>query len=556
MNAMAESFKGLGKVKLGLMTAVGIGLLGLFALVGLRVSSPAFSPLYTNLTLQDSAKIVSELEKQNVPYELRANGAEVLVPNDKVLRLRMGMAQAGLPSGGSIVGYEIFDKSETFGSSNFVMNVNAMRALEGELARTIGSFTQVDQARVHLVVPKRELFTRDRQEPSASVWVKLRGNQELSKSEIASITHFTSAAVPGLRTSRITVVDSNGRLLARGDGDDSSAAAASSAEEFRVNYENRIKQTLEDLIEKVVGPGRVKAEVAADMNFDRIVTKSEKYDPDGQVARSVQSNSTRDNSEEKEGKDAVTVANQLPNSAGTSNQNSPQNKRQSEKSDETTNYEISKTVQEHAKEGGTVNKISVAVLVDGNYSAPDADGNQTYTPRSDEELKRIQSLVKTAIGFDEKRGDTVEVVNMQFNQVKEEVVAESFFEKFRHQTEGIIQTLIIAVVLILAILLVLRPAIMHVVRNTTPASDKTADALAALEAPNPAMRLPGAGAGAFTPPSTGESEIQFEEDDTMVNLNNIKGRVRSSAIKKVNDMVEKNPDESVNVVRQWMLREA
>lgn len=554
MNPMVDSLKGLGKVKLAIMSAVAIALLGFFALVALRVSAPAFSTLYSGLALQESAKIVTELEKQGVPYELRANGAEILVPNDRVLRMRMSMAELGLPSGGSVVGYEIFDKSETFGSSNFVMNINALRALEGELARTIGSFTQVENARVHLVAPKRELFAREKQEPSASVWLKLRGSQELSKGEIASITHFVAAAVPGLKVSKITVVDSFGRLLARGDGDESVGALASTAEEYRIAFETRMKSNLEELIEKIVGPGRVKVKVTADINFDRVVTNSEKYDPEGQVARSVQSTSERENAEDKEGRDAVTVANQLPTSAGTAGQGGPQSNRNAEKSEETTNFEISKTVQNHVKEGGSVNKISVAVLLDGNYTT-DTEGNQTYNPRPEEEIQRITSLIKTAIGFTEARGDTVEVVNMQFTNPQEETVEESFFEKFRHQFEGILQTLIIAVVVILVIMLVIRPAIMHMIRSGASASARTADGLAALEAPAMGVRLPSAAGGGGGYGAAADAGLEMEEDDTMVNLQNIKGRIRSSAIKKVTEMVDKNPDESINVMRQWMLKE-
>lgn len=564
MADMADTFKGMSKIQLGIMAAVGLALIGFFALITLRVSAPGMAPLYTNLAVEDSGKIVSQLESMNVPYELRANGTEILVPSDKALRLRMSMAEAGLPSGGSVVGYEIFDKSDTFGSSQFVMNVNMLRALEGELARTIGSFKQVESARVHLVMPKRELFNREKQEPTASVAIKLKGAQELSKSEIAAVTHFVASAVPGLKSANVTVVDSFGRLLARGTGEDTVGALAASSEEYRVAFETRLKDKLEDLVEKIVGPGKVKVQVAADINFDRVVTNSEKFDPDGQVARSVQSTSEREDSKESEKNDTVSAGNQLPNAAAGKGEGGASNTNATEKSDETTNYEISKVVQNHVKEGGTVNKLSVAVLVDGNYTGEDKE-NLTYTQRSEEELQRINALVKSAIGFDEKRGDSVEVVNMQFNKTADEQTEESFLDSFKHELEGIVQTLIIAGVAILAILLVIRPAILHMIRST-PGGMAVGGGERALEsvAGYGALAIPGGGVAPVRLPSMpgaaasggGDSGMVEEEDDSLIDVQNVKGRLRSSTLKKVSDMVDKNPDETLNVMRQWMVREA
>lgn len=555
MEPLINTLKSFGKIRLAIMATVAVGLIAAFALIAIKASSPALSPLYTNLAPEDSAKIASELGKLGVPYDVDANGSVIRVPSERVLRLRMTMAQVGLPSNGSVVGYEIFDKSETFGSSNFVLNVNMLRALEGELARTIGSFNQVESARVHLVVPKRELFTREKQDPSASVALKLRGAQELSKQEVAAITNFVAAAVPGLKPSHVTVVDNNGRLLARGDGQDTVGAIATATEEYRVAYENRTREMIEELIGKIVGPGKVKVQVAADINFDRVVIDSEKFDPEGQVARSVQSTSGTENSSENEGKDSVTVANQLPGAQNGGHGGST-SKRNNEKSDEITNYEISKVTQKQVKEGGSINRLSLAVLVDGTYTE-DATGKKVYSPRSDEELKRLETLVRSAIVFDEKRGDTVQVVNMPFTQTEEVTATENFLDVFKHQMEGIIQTLIIAGVAVLAILLVLRPAILHLMKHTAPA-ERGEEGLAAIGGATDLMRLPsgvaglsgGSAAGAFA--GTGGEE----EDDGLIDLENVKGRLKSSTVKKVMDAVDKNPDETMGVVRQWMIKEA
>lgn len=558
MDSLLASLRGFGRTKLAMMAAVAVVLIGGFAMVAMRVSSPALAPLYSNLSAEDSSKIATELGKIGIPYELRNNGADVYVPSERVLKMRMTMAEQGLPSNGSIVGYEVFDKTETFGSSQFVMNINIQRALEGELARTIGAFRSVESARVHLVLPKQEMFTKDKRDASASVAVKLRGGQELSKHEIASITHFVAAAVPNLKPSRITVVDSYGRLLARGDGDEGIGAMASMTEEFRVAYENRLRDTLENLIEKVVGPGKVKVQISAIMNFDRVTVDSEKFDPEGQVARSVQSTSERDDAQEAQGKDAVSVANNLPAAQAQGGAGNT-SKRAGEKSEETTNYEISKTVERRVQEGGTVKRMSVAVLVDGLYK-DDAGGEKQYSPRSEEELKRIESVVRTAAGIDEKRGDTLEVVNMQFSSVSiAEEEGGSFLAQLKYQFEGIIQTLIIAGVAILAIMVILKPAIQHLMKLTAAASERAAEGMASIGGPVAplSIRLPGmagAGGGVAIPnvAAMGGGGVE-EEEDSMIDLANIKGRVRSSTLKKVVEVVDKSPEEAMNVMRQWII---
>lgn len=554
MSALGDTVKGMNKAKIAMMLAAAFIMVGFFVVLALRMSTANMAPLYSGLSLADSSKIITELEKTNTPYQLVANGTEILVPVDRVLRLRMDMAGQGIPSGGSIVGYEIFDREDTFGSSSFVMNINMARALEGELARTIGSLTNVDSARVHLVLPKRELFARDREQPSASVTIKMRGGHALERGEVTSITHLIASSVPGLSASKVTVVDNHGRLLARGDGGDGLEAAASTAQEHRMLYERRLEQTLEDLLEKAVGLGKVRVQVAADMNFDRIVTNSEKYDPEGQVARSTQSSTERESAQDKASGGDVSVAGNLPGGAA-AGAGAGGSARTVEQSNETTNYEISKTVQNHISEGGKVNKLSVAVLVDGTYTSDD-EGKQTYAPRSEDELKKLKTLISSAIGYDEKRGDTIEIVNMQFSQESITVGEASFFERFKLEMQSIIQTLIIAVVAILAILLVLRPAVTQLIKQAQAPSERVAGELASLESPGgeaaagaPAARLPGGGI-----PGGGGMPGAPEQPEMMIDVANIKGGMKSSSMKKINEVVEKYPEETMGVLRQWVAR--
>lgn len=549
MGAIADAVTGMNKSKLGAVLAVAILTIGFFVLITYKLTSADMVPLYSNLSLKDSASIVTELEKSGVPYNLTAGGTQILVPADRVLRLRMSMAEQQLPGGASIVGYEIFDRSETFGSSNFVMNVNMMRALEGELARTIGSLAGVDVARVHLVMPKRELFSRDKAKPSASVTIKMRGGQDLERSEVTAIAHLIASAVPGLEASAVTIVDGNGKLLARG-GSDNADAMADTTQEQRVAFETRLQQTLENLLEKVVGPGKVRVQVSADMNFDRIITNSETFDPNGQVARSTQSSSETENANEGGDEKSVSVTENLPQQAASGGGENKSN-RQTEHSDETTNFEISKTVKNHISEGGTIKKLSVAVLVDGTYSGED---NKTYAPRPDEEIAKLRSLVVTAIGFNEERGDKIELVNMPFNQDGTTIEEASFFDRFKLEVQGIAQTLIIALVAILAILLVLRPAVVQLVKQTQSPSGQLSSDLGALEAPGGQGRI-GAPAMGHLPAGEGGGMAGGESDST-IDVANIKGGMKSSSIKKVNEIVEQYPEETMNVLRQWMLRQA
>ncbi len=551
MSDMVQTLKDLGQTRLALMAGVSLALIAFFIFLSLRIASPTMEPLYSNLSMEDSGTIAQELDKRAVKYELRANGTQILVPAEEVLKLRVGLAQQNIPSNGSIVGYEIFDRSEALGSSNFVMNVNMLRALEGELARTIGSFQKVEQARVHLVTPKRELFTRDKQDPTASVVLKLRGGT-LTKSETDAITHLVATAVPGLKPTKITIVDNQGHMLARGGDDENSAElAASNADEYRVSYETRMRKTIEDLLGQSVGSGKVKAQISAEIDFDRVVRNSETFDPEGQVARSVQSNNEKESSNDNQNAQSVSAGNNLPASQGQGGAGGNASQRTVEKGDETTNYEISKTTENHVKETGTVKKMSVAVLVDGVYSL-DASGNQVYAPRSEAELKQLTSLVKSAIGFDEKRGDSVEVVNMRFTQEVETIPTERAFDWMKTDLKNIIQTLVLGGVAMLVILLIIRPLINRAIESSATAAQLAEQEKAVLAGPGLSSHSSDLALtyGGDTGPS-GPSLLAGEDDEDLVAIDHLRNRGRQSNVRKITEVIDRNPDEAMNVLRQW-----
>jgi flagellar M-ring protein FliF len=408
VSALAQTLNNLGTGRVAAIIGVGIGLIAFFVFMTSRLGTPGgMVMLYGNLDPADSGQIAAKLESQQIPYELKAGGTQIFVPNEDAPRLRLSLNQEGLTGSGTI-GYELFDDANALGTTSFVQRINQVRALEGELSRTIKSIDNVKNARVHIVLPQRELFSRDSKEPSASIVLKLSGR--FSKAQVQAVQNLVASSVPGLTTARISIVDDKGNLLARGDASEGDGTATpADADELRNTYETRMAHTIEELIERSVGFGKVRAEVNADMDFDRIVTNSEIYDPNGQVVRSTQTVEEGANSTESDNASAITVADNLPNAqneeiGGTG----PTAASSSSRTEETVNFEISKTIKNHIRETGTINKLSVAVLVDGTYTT-DADGNAIYEPRSEEELQQFGKLVRSTVGYDKKRGDIIEV---------------------------------------------------------------------------------------------------------------------------------------------------
>ncbi|MBL0318908.1 MAG: flagellar M-ring protein FliF [Alphaproteobacteria bacterium] len=538
MDALLNVLKGLGPVKLAIMALVTVVLLGVFAIISFKLSAPTLVPLYSGLAPADGSKIVQELEARKIPYKIVGDGTEVLVPAEQVPQLRMNLAAAGIPSSGSIVGYEIFDKADALGTSNFLYNINNKRALEGELSRTIMSFDTIDNARVHLVIPKRVLFEQEAQEPRASIILKIKGKQNLSRSQIQAISHLVVTAVPGLKLENITIVDTTGRPLKLGVKDELSLSGGSGeAQDYQVMIEQRLKQSVESLVAQTIGEGKIKAHVTADINFDRVVTNSETFDPDSQVARSVQTIEENENANNKEGAGNVSVANNLPNQENGGSQGA-QSSSNNQKVDETTNFEISKTVKNQISESGTIKRLSIAVLVDGTYSADPKTGKQMYAARSEDELSKIRALASSAVGFKKERGDTIEVINMPFERQIEEVKDDKL-AWLKDDFQNLMQTLIIGVVVILAILLIIRPMV-----------NKAFEASATAEAEE--ARLLG------TQEVTNFVDIVTEDlplDDDMMDINNTdqaSARVKTMTIKSVNEAIQKHPDEALSVMRTWL----
>ena len=546
MNGLVEFVRTLGAARIAAMAAVTVALVGFFVVVGMRVTAPTMAPLFTELSMEDSNRVVKELESQGIAFEIRGDGSTVLIPKDQVTRARMRLAEAGLPRGGS-VGYEIFDKSETLGTTSFVQNVNHLRALEGELARTIRSLDRVSAARVHLVIPERQLFQRDRQEPSASIVLRVRS--QLEQTQVRAIRHLAASAVRGLKPERISIVDEQGRLLADGAGA-SEAGIAPMLDERNFSYEQRLKNQLESIVTSIVGPGRARVTVAAELDYTRIQQTSDRYDPESRVVRSTQNREEAAQSDQAAKEEGVSASTQLPGANQAAAAAQPAGNRDSNrKSEEVVNYEISRTTRTEVIEPGRVKRLSVAVLVDGNYKKGANSNEVTYEPRPQEEIDRITALVRSAIGFDEKRGDRIEVVNLRFAEVAgtPQIIEDGgFMSMLRFTTDDImhaVNLLVVAILSLLVLLFVVRPLVRRVV---TP--DETA--VRALPAAEPVLvrqeierANPVPPAPLVPPENRATRQIEFAQ---------MQGEVHQQSIQKVGELASRNPYETVSILRQWM----
>jgi len=539
--------KSLGAARLAAMAAVTLALIGFFSFLVVRMSAPQMVPLFTDLTVEDSSSIVKDLERQAIKYELKSDGATVMVPKDQVARLRMKLAEAGLPKGGG-VGYEIFDKSDALGATTFIQNINHLRALEGELARTIRSIDRVQAARVHLVLPERPLFSRDKVEASASIVLKVRG--ALEPQQIRAIRHLAASAVNGLKPERVSIVDETGRLLADG-AKSANALEGAGADERKIAYENRLRGEVETIVSSIVGPGHARVQITADFDVNRITQTSDKFDPDGRVVRSSQTREEQSPAGEGTPQGPVSVGNELP--GADRNANAAGGARdQNRKSEEIVNYEISRVTKTEVIEAGRVNRISAAVLVDGIYSKNDK-GEAVYQPRSKEEIDRIAALVRSAIGFDAKRGDQLEVVNLRFAETTPVPINEptNWMSVFQFTKDDIMRGAELGVMSLLGLivlLMVVRPLVRRIITPDMP------------EAARPALAAP-AGITNNGGPSVAivgaEEQVAISNrTSAMIDIAKVQGQVHAQSVQKVGEIAEKNPHEAVSIIRNWLHEEA
>jgi len=553
-----EFFKQVGAARFGVMAGVAAVLTAFFLYVAGVVTDPPKSILFSGLESREAAAVTAKLDGL-IPgkYDVK-DGGTILVPADQVTKLRMTLAQDNLPAAG--IGYEIFDKSDAFGTTAFVQNINQLRAIEGELARSIQTIEGIQSARVHLVIPERQIFSREEQSPSASVVLKSR--TKLDRGQVGAIQHLVAAAVAGLSAQRVAIVDDAGTLLAGGDGSTGGAATSAEQDQQTSDYEERVRTRIESLVGSIVGVGHVRAQVTADMKFDHTNTTTEQYDPDSKVLRSNQT-VERNASDANGGSQAVSVANQLPGGAQGGGAGGDGNKSSSGSTEETNNYEINKTVTTSTNDSGALKRLSVAVVVDsGAPTKPD--------------MAKISELVKSAMGYDAGRNDQVSVSNMAFAKLDAGDTTPA--EKPLLGLDSaywfkIIEAGILCLTALLIALFVLRPLINKVFAaqnggvasyapDGTPLAANGSPVAGALPAPG----SPAAAGGVAALPAPGNSGVTVVRNGTVVeqdgplvalksggiDLSQIEGGFGENSIKKVGEVVSAHPEEALSIIRTWL----
>lgn len=574
MQGLLDFLKSLGAARLAAMGAVTMALIGFFAFLMMQMTAPVMVPLFTDLTVEDSNAILKDLERQAIPFQVKNDGSIIMVPKDKVTRLRMKLAEGGLPKGGG-VGYEIFDKSDALGATSFIQNINHLRALEGELARTIRSIDRVQAARVHLVLPERPLFSRDKVEATASIVLKVRG--QLEPQQVRAIRHLVASAVNGMKPERVSVIDEAGRLLADGARQDNLVGGVT-ADERKTAFESRLRNQVEDIVSSVVGPGKARVQVSADFDMNRITETQDKFDPDGRVLRSSQTREEQSNSSEGKEGGQVSVSGELPGANKDGNNNSPTSRDQSRKTEEIVNYEISRVTKTEVTEAGRLNRLSAAVLVDGRYTKNDK-GEMIYEARPKEEIDRIAALVRTAIGFDAKRGDQVEVVNLRFaDQTPVPVGEDAGWMKYlafsKDDIMGLAEKGVMALLGFIVLLMVVRPLVRRVI--APDAAEKArlagmAGVAGALGAPgmigvpgsieigpdgNPTSTITDKSGTNIAIVNSEEQVAISNRTSAMIDVAKVQGQVHAQSVQKVGELAEKNPHEAVSIIRSWLHEDA
>ncbi len=557
MDIVKEYIEKLGYARVASLVGIILASIVFFIFLMVRTTEPEMGLLFAQIDPSDGGKIIERLRSMNIPMQVKGDGNQIFVPVEHISKLRMELANDGLPAGGTI-GYEVFDRTDVLGTTHALMDINFLRATEGELAKSIRTIQGVQSARVHLVMPKRELFSSEKTMPSASIVIKMKGTSRLSVNQVLSIQHLVASAVPSLALDKISIIDDKGTLLARGqESTDAKGESGTGQHDVRQAYESRLARSLESLLEKTLGAGRARAEINADMDFDKVTLTSVEFNPDGQVARSIQNSSEGSNANEGSAADAVSVQNALPaeNANATS---ANQSKNQATRSDENTAFEISNTTRTHIKESGTIKRLSIAVLIDGTYTK-NSEGKETYAPRSAEEITQITDLVKTAAGFRDERGDTIKIVNMRFSEAAELDDKTSVLTKLMNSIfkPKIIDLLLLLGAALFLYFIMIRPMILRIIgeKNESTKSDSPYSNLTNLLG-NAARESDGEGLG--------ENELDTDDEkpkyklksgsglNDMINIETINGRMTDSSIGKISEIIEKHPEETIAILRNWM----
>ncbi len=513
----------------------GVAVLTIAGFIALTVwiNKPNYGLLYSNLTPEDASSVVTMLQTDNVPYELTNNGTTIMVPAEKVYDLRLKVAGEGNLVGQGI-GFEIFDETKV-GQTDFVQKVNYVRALQGELARTISAFPNVESARVHLVMPQRSLFVEEQQQPSASVVLKLKNpGHEPDSKEISAMVNMMLMSVEGLDKAHLAITDNSGKVLYRPE-EDSLTGMSSTQMEHKLRVQRDLERRIDAMLTPVFGAGKVVSKVNVDMDFSQKTIRREIFDPEQTAVRSEQRSE-----ETQQGQANLEAGSPDVNFRGdgiTGSVSTQTGNRETR----TTNYEINKEEQNIISNVGDVKRLTVAVIVDGTYEK--VDGAWTFMPRSAEEIERVQLLVANAVGLDKTRGDALEVSSVPFTD-SAPPADPNMADVIADYADRLGKPLLNALLAFLFLMLVVRPVVLALIRPKVEAGEviegleglpSAEEQLALYESLEAAAREEGA------------TDDLVDEDDDLMLFKDIEAlRVH------IFNLSEQHMDQVISIVRGWI----
>ncbi|WP_309747665.1 flagellar basal-body MS-ring/collar protein FliF [Roseobacter sp. N2S] len=548
MDKLIENLKGLGRRRLILMGATAVGLTAAL-LIGLSVAiTPNYRPLVMDASASDASRMVAELEKAGFSPKISSDGTMLSLPDNEIAQARMALAQAGLPPEGN-AGWELFDQSSGLGMNSFLQQINRLRALEGELARSIETIRNVEKARVHLVLPDRETFSQERPDASASVVIHARRTAPLDRSQALAIRSLVAAAVPRLSPDHVTILNGSGQAILS-EEDISESAGLNSA---RTEVEERLRRNVESILAAHVGAENVRVRVTADLDTSREIVVQESFDADQQVPRSVVS--VTDQTETSDGANGtVDVANNIPgleNGGGAGSRS----ERSTSSRDETA-FEIGSTRSETTREPGAIKRLTVAVVVNGTW---DEEGE--YLPRTAEDIARLTALANSAAGISEERGDLVTVESMRFavgDPSQIDFGGTGLMDVFAMNFGSILRSLSAIVLVGLLLLFGIRP-LMRAFKLTQDALNEGAESDIATGANGSGTGKGEAGGAspesASTEDGTDPSDQPDEPDEIeeeFVSIASVSGNVMRRHIDGLNKLIETDPESSLRTIRVWI----
>jgi len=548
VNALFEQFRAFGAGRLTAIFGLAAGVAAALMYFSGAMGGASQSLLYSGLDPSEAVATSQLLDQANIPYEIREGGSAIYVAREQVDEARVRVASNG-PLSGASVGYEIFDQQDSFGQTSFVQNLNAKRATEGELARTIQSLNYVSAARVHLNLPERRLFSRDQQAPTAAVTISTNGR--LNSEQVRVIRNIVASS-SGIAPTGVSIADDRGRQLA--SGSDGQSAGSMLMDERRGEIEAQLRQNILDIVEGVVGAGAARVQVNAELNRQSITQSSETYDPEGQVVRSRERGEDLSNDQDGASQNRVSASENLPDAGEGAGADGAGSRSNRESTSERVNYEISSTTRTEIIEAGAINRLSVAVAVDGVLETAE-DGTVTWRERPQSEIDRIEALVRSAMGFVSEPGarqDLLTVSQIEFART-DPLLGTPATSGMSFSKSDIMRVAEIGVMFITALLiifLVARPLVKGASGVAMPQGLALAGAgmdgavggapspTALPSQPNRPAALPAAGGNAGR-----EDSIDIEKID---------GQVKASSLKKVANIVESHPEESISILRTWL----